>query len=319
MHFLFLFLDGVGLGPDDPDSNPLAAADMPRLRALLNGQRLVAGMDRLETDRATVLPLDPNLGVDGLPQSATGQATLVTGRNIPAEIGRHYGPKPNPEVARLIESGNIFQTMNGNGRAAALLNAYPPGYFQAIQSGKRLYSAIPLAVTSAGIPLKTKEDLFAGRALSADFTGKGWHEHLDFPETPVYAPEEAGERLAELSQGYDFAFFEFWMSDYLGHHQNMSGAIEMLEGIDRVLGGLLDAWDDDRGMILLTSDHGNLEDLSTRRHTDNAVPALIVGAPELRTRFAEGLADLSHVAGAIKRLYQSPAGDSISHPPPQNQ
>ena len=42
-HVLFLFLDGVGLGPDDPMVNPFAAARMPNLTELLEGRRLVAG------------------------------------------------------------------------------------------------------------------------------------------------------------------------------------------------------------------------------------------------------------------------------------
>ena len=41
MNFLFLFIDGVGLGPDDPKSNPFANADMPNLMGLLEGRKLV--------------------------------------------------------------------------------------------------------------------------------------------------------------------------------------------------------------------------------------------------------------------------------------
>src|SRR5512137_1241571 len=102
MRVLFLFLDGVGLGPNDPNTNPLAQAAMPNLSRLLDGQRLVVGETPQVTDRATVVALDACLGVPGTPQSATGQATLLTGRNVPAEIGYHYGPKPNPAVAAYL-------------------------------------------------------------------------------------------------------------------------------------------------------------------------------------------------------------------------
>ena len=57
----------------------------------------------------------------------------------------------------------------------------------------------------------------------------------------------------------------------------METAVALLQSVDEMLGGLLAAWDDEKGLILLTSDHGNMEDLSTRRHTMNPVPALIVG------------------------------------------
>ena len=92
MHFLFLFLDGIGLGPDEPDSNPFAHADMPNLMGLLGGRRLVRytvndPANPLITDQATLLSLDTTLGVHGPPQSASGQAAILTGLNIPAILG----------------------------------------------------------------------------------------------------------------------------------------------------------------------------------------------------------------------------------------
>jgi bisphosphoglycerate-independent phosphoglycerate mutase (AlkP superfamily) len=168
---------------------------------------------------------------------------------------------------------------------AAFLNAYPPRYFDAIASGRRIYSAIPLAVTSAGIPLKTANDLRAGKAIAADLTADGWHTHLSLTDIPRLSPQEAGKRLASLAEGSHFSFFEYWLSDYAGHSQDFRAAMSLLETIDQALGGLLENWDDHGGLILLTSDHGNLEDLSTRRHTSNPVPGLLIGAAELRERF----------------------------------
>ncbi len=301
MRILFLFLDGVGLGADAPAINPLASAAMPHLTGLLDGHKLVAGAAPLETARATLLALDACLGVDGLPQSATGQATLLTGRNVPQEIGYHYGPKPNPAVAEYLRNGNLFRALDQAGRRAALLTAYPQGYFDAIHSGRRLYSAVPLAVTSAGLPLKTTADLFAGQALSADFTGQGWRERLNLPDTPLLTPAQAGRRLAELAGQSDFSFFEYWPSDYAGHRQDGDAARALLAAFDEVLGGLAAAWDDDAGLILITSDHGNLEDLSTRGHTANPVPGLVIGAPALRGPFSASLRTLADVAPAILR------------------
>ena len=307
-HVLFLFLDGVGLGANDPTVNPLARAVMPNLRALLGGQPLAASAAPFESQRATLRALDACLGVAGTPQSATGQAVLLTGRNVPAEIGYHYGPKPDPAVAAYLRDhqgsrdSNLFRRLREAGKRSALLNAYPETYFAAIESGRRLYSAIPLAVVSAGIALKTADDLRAGRALSADFTGQGWRERLNLTDTPVLTPAEAGARLAELAAGYDLAFFEYWLSDYAGHGQDMAAAVALLAALDEVLGGLLAAWDSSAGLILITSDHGNLEDLSVRGHTTNPVPALIIGAPALRCRFTEGLRDLTEIAPGILRL-----------------
>ncbi len=310
MRVLFLFLDGIGLGVDDPEINPFAKADMPNLLGLLSGEKLLLETitknstkgTRIDTSRATLLSLDAELGVNGLPQSATGQATLLTGKNVSAEIGYHYGPKPNQEVAAYLRNGNLFSSLEELGYKSALLNAYPPGYFSAIQSGRRLYSAIPLAVISAGISLKTLDDLQNGQALSADFTAQGWRDRLGLPDTPVITPIQAGERMTLLARDYDLAFFEYWLSDYAGHSQDMQAAITLLVTFDQVLGGLLDKWMDEEGIILITSDHGNMEDLSTRRHTTNPVPALIIGDQRLRDEFAEGLIDITGVAAATTNI-----------------
>jgi 2,3-bisphosphoglycerate-independent phosphoglycerate mutase len=306
MNFLFIFLDGVGLGPDDSNTNPFARTQMPVLQQLLDGKRLLGGAAPHEGERATLLALDAGLGVKGVPQSATGQATLLTGINVPVEVGYHYGPKPNPVVAEFLRNGNLFNTFRKAGRQAAFLNAYPPGYFKAIESGRRLYSAIPLAVTSAGIALKNAQDLANGQALSADFTSQGWRENLGFKNISLLGPQAAGERLANLAQKVDFAFFEYWLSDYAGHHQDMEQATQLLETFDGVLQGLIKVWDDARGLVLITSDHGNMEDMSTRRHTQNPVPALVIGAPELRRRFTNNLRDLADVAPAITDLILDP-------------
>jgi hypothetical protein len=237
-----------------------------------------------------------------LPQSATGQATLLTGRNVPAALGYHFGPKPDPAVAEFLRDGNLFKTFHLAGRRVSFLNAYPATYYAAIESGRRLYSAIPFAVVGAGLPLKTAADLHAGLALSADFTGQGWRERLKLPDTPLLTPAQAGTRMARLAAACDFAFFEYWPSDYMGHYQDMAAACDLLATFDQVLGGLLAAWDDEAGLILVTSDHGNLEDLSTHSHTTNPVPALLIGAPRLRRSFVASLHDLSDVAPAIVRL-----------------
>lgn len=303
MKFLFLFMDGVGLGKADPQVNPLVAARMPNLDALLEGKKLVGGTAPLETAQATLVELDAVMGVSGMPQSATGQAALLTGKNIPALIGEHYGPKPNQAVREAIAAGTLFSTLVQRGYQPALLNAYPERYFEGINSGRRLLSAIPQAVVDANIALKSRADLFAGKALSADFTGEGWRSFLKMIDTPVFSPRDAGRQLAHLSDGYDLAFFEYWPSDYAGHRQENAAAIELLESFDQVLEGLLEKWAQINGLILITSDHGNLEELSTRRHTANPVPALVIGPTELRTQFTHQLKTLADVTPAILQFY----------------
>ncbi len=303
MKILFLFLDGIGLGEDNAEINPFVRANMPYLQSLLGGKAMTKSTAPFEGERVSLFAVDPNLGVKGLPQSATGQAVLLTGINIPAELGYHYGPKPNPEVAQYLDGKTIFsKTLKAN-KKATLLNAYPPRYFDGIDSGKRLYSSIPLALTNAGIPLFTDEDYYEGRALSADFTGAGWREFLGFPDTPVFDAHTAGTKLGELAKQYDFSFFEYWASDYAGHKQDMPSAVKQLETFDGVLKGLLENWQNEDGLILLTSDHGNMEDLSTRKHTAAHVPLLLLGDKNARNKFMN-VTDLAGIAPAISELLE---------------
>lgn len=297
MRVLFIFLDGIGLGENNPETNPFARAKMPTLNRWLDGRSLLKEAAPFHGEHATLMPVDPAVGVSGLPQSATGQAILLTGINIPAELGYHYGPKPNPEVAAYLKEATLFSRFVKEGKKAALLNAYPPRYFDGIDSGKRLYSSIPQSVVNAGLPLFRHDDLFAGRALSADFTGAGWRSMLGFRDAPVMDPHQAGQKLGHLAKEYDFSLFEYWASDYAGHKQEMENAIQQMEIFDEVLAGLLKDWDD--GLILVTSDHGNMEDLSTRRHTDADVPALVFGDRSAREEFTRDMKDLTDIAPAI--------------------
>ncbi|MCI0549518.1 MAG: metalloenzyme domain-containing protein [Anaerolineae bacterium] len=316
MRVLFIFLDGIGLGENDPAINPFARAKMPNLNQLLEGRSLLKDSAPFYGDRATLLAIDPSVGVSGLPQSATGQAMLVTGINIPAELGYHYGPKPNPEVAAFLSDGTLFSRFAKAGKKSALLNAYPPRYFDGIDSGKRLYSSIPLAVTKAGLELFKHDDLFAGRALSADFTGAGWRSMLGFPASPVMDSYQAGRKLVALANEYDFSLFEYWASDYAGHKQDMETAVELMETFDGVLGGVVEEMKEERHLhrtqvqvgksadellVLITSDHGNMEDLSTRKHTNADVPAIVIADKTAREEFTRGMKDLTDIAPAIWR------------------
>lgn len=310
MHLLFLFLDGVGLGENHVRDNPFALVEMPTIQNLLGGKKLLACNSWQDTSYATLLPLDACLEVPGLPQSATGQAAIMTGLNIPAQLGCHYGPKPNPPIAGYLKNGNLFNQLLARNLQADFINAYPPRYFDAIQTGRRNHAAIPMAATSAGIGLKTAHDLIDGQALAADFTAAGWHSHLGITDVPVISPRQAGQQLAQLATQRHFTLFEYWLSDYAGHRQDMPQAAEVLRQFDEVLAGLLEAWDWDSGVILITSDHGNLEDLSTRHHTLNPVPCLVIGRSVLRSSICRGLTKLTDIAPAIQAFF-----DPLSDPP----
>jgi phosphopentomutase len=95
------------------------------------------------------------------------------------------------------------------------------------------------------------------------------------------------------------AWFDFWPSDVAGHRSDMSQAVTLLEHLDAVLGGFLQAWGDWPDLAIITSDHGNLEDLSERGHTRNAVPGILIGPADLRAEVAPRLHRLTDFHDAI--------------------
>ena len=150
MTILTLFLDGVGLGADDPETNPFAIADTPTLIGLTGGKRWLAATGMQANERAVFVPTDARLGVAGYPQSGSGQASLLTGLNVPAIIGRHYGPKPDAETRQIIAQHSYFRRLTERGNTARLLTAYPPGLLANFKRGKTLRSSIQQAAFESG-------------------------------------------------------------------------------------------------------------------------------------------------------------------------
>lgn len=297
---IFIFLDGVGIGPDSSAINPLAANCYPTLAHLLDGHQPTQSTGRLSTAHAELIPTDAQMGIPGRPQSATGQAAILTGINAPQRLGEHYGPRPDARVRAVIDEGNLFRTLRESGKRPFFYNGYPERYFKVIQSGKRLLSAVPYAVTQGGLTLADHQQVAAGQAMAADFTNEGWISDLGYTNTPRYSPEEAGRKLWELAQPHHFSFFEHWYTDILGHGQEIQKAISNFQRFDGVLAGLLAVADLKNTLIIVSSDHGNVEDCSHGKHTENPALTLLLGAG--RQELAADIHQLCDFAPLIMRF-----------------
>ncbi len=287
------------MGESDPAVNPFVTADLPYLTNLLGEGWYLQENGRVSTPRASLIPTDANLEMPRRPQSATGQATILTGRNVPQIVGEHYGPKPNPAVANVIHEGSLFrEVVEADGRAA-LITPYPQPYFDAVARGKRLLSAVPLAASSAGLDLMTADDLRAGRAVSPGFTGQGWRDHLGHADMPVLTLAEAGQQISAVARNHHFSFFEHWPSDRSGHRGPLQDAAKHLEMLDSALVGLIENWDDEQGLLIITSDHGNIEEKDHRQHTRNPVPTILIG--QGHADLALDVDDLTDIAVVVRR------------------
>lgn len=286
MGALLLFVDGLGLGRSDPETNPLVRARLTRLR-------LTQGAPSPDP-HAVLVPTDACLGVAGLPQSATGQTSIMAGLNAPAAVGRHINGYCTRSLAALLDSRSLFSRVKAGGGGATFANAYTPRF---LANPPRFLSVTTVAVRQAGIRLRTLEDLARGEALFHDFTNRLLPER-GYSLPPV-TPREAGRRLAVLTSSHAFTMYEHFLTDLAGHAQDMTRAVEVLENLEALLDGVLSHLDLSRHLVVLTSDHGNIEDLSTKQHTLNPVPTLFWGhaAPGR----AVAIRNLADIAPAILR------------------
>ena len=296
---LLVFLDGVGLARAGP-SNPLSQVPMPRLQALLGGRLVLNGKGRVPMRPAAgvvIRALDACLGVPGLPQSATGQAALFTGVNAPALVGDHITAFPTDPLRDLIAQESLLKRASEAGARVLFANAHSQRFWEMIREGRRRLGASTLTALAAGADIPTLADLAAGRAVLWDITHEVASRYLDY-DLAIIEPELAGARLARLSAEYDLVLYESFLPDLAGH-QRLEPAW-VLERIDGLLGGILD--NRPPGVTLvLSSDHGNLEDTSTKRHTTNPVPLLAVGPDAAAFRDARAITDVAEAVLSILR------------------
>jgi 2,3-bisphosphoglycerate-independent phosphoglycerate mutase len=266
---LLVFLDGVGIGADDPATNPFTASPPPAISSWLRERS------------ATLAGLDARLETEGLPQSGTGQYSLFTGDNGAQRFGRHYGPWVPTALRESLRNDNLLTRALAQGLRVAFANAYPEelitasqlnGAFQAIGP---LRAGPPLVAVGAGLLNRHTDALRDGHAIASEIINEGWREHLARHDLPAVTPVQAGANLARIANTNDLTLFAHYSTDAAGHKQDLDAAIAALRIVDDFLAGVLEYLDDDV-VLLVASDHGNLEDASTG-HTRNPAFGLVAG------------------------------------------
>jgi 2,3-bisphosphoglycerate-independent phosphoglycerate mutase len=278
---------------------------MPRLRALLGGPLVLNGVidqaDSLAGD-ITFRALDACLGVPGLPQSATGQTSLFTGINAPASVGDHITAHPTAALKEIIAEHSMLKRAAEAGARVVFANAHSERFWQMIEERKLRLGASTLTALAAEAPIPTISDLLAGDAVLWDITHEIASGHLNY-DLPVVSAAEAGARLARLAEAYDLVFFETFMPDLAGHRRMEPEYV--LTRLDAFLGAVLDHRPPS-ATVVVSSDHGNLEDSTTKAHTTNPVPLLAVGPAAGQFRFATAITD---VAPAILSILRQDHGE----------
>jgi hypothetical protein len=256
---LMIFLDGLGIGSSDPASNPLAV--FPDLWPTDSTAPSRPGLRHQ--------PLDACLGIDGLPQSATGQTALLTGVNAPALLGRHVQGFPSRRLIEILQTHSLFVLLENGGRSATFANAYR----RPEDAGEKA----PLSVTShalkaSGQQFRGLDHLWQEQALTHDFTNR--HLIAQGYHAPLFEPEQAARILVDLAGQYDFTLYEHFLTDLIAHRGTDREISDHVLLLTRFVRSCLDEAGRGGLLTVITSDHGNIEEANVRTHTRNPVPLI---------------------------------------------
>lgn len=287
---ILYFIDGLGIGTRN-EHNPLANIENIAPLAHFQNEDSAVVFDGI------LVPTDACLGVEGRPQSASGQTTILTGINAPKFLGAHKQGFPNQKLRDVIAENSIFlQLKKLEIEPNLFANAYTQQYFDTHY--KRWKSATTCAVEAAGMSFRMISDLLGGFAVFHDFTNEFLQER-GF-DVPNLSPMEAGKNLAKLVESNRFTLYEHFLTDKIGHDQDFDWAERHLPKLAEMIRTVLENINLETTTFILTSDHGNIEDLSIRNHTLNKVPTIIWGRN--RHEIATKINDLSDITPAIISL-----------------
>lgn len=292
MALYFVFVDGIGMGSPG-DHNPFTAQEFSSLNRLWGNQPLTDSASVISEPHHLFKPVDANLGVEGLPQSGTGQTALFTGVNVSEEIGKHFGPFPHSACKPYLKEQSIFNDLIARGKKPHFINAYPDRFFEFAKRRNR-WSCSTLMTKSAGLSLNTIEDVRSGRALTAEILQDYWRDKIA-ADVPQITAQQAGKRFYSVGQEYDLVLFEYYLTDKAGHDQQMEKAFDVLERLNGFAEGFFAASDPECDTLIVSSDHGNLEDLSTKTHTRNPVPLVVMGKNADKFSRCQSILDLKEV------------------------
>jgi 2,3-bisphosphoglycerate-independent phosphoglycerate mutase len=290
---LLFFIDGLGIGKRG-EHNPLDGLAGAEPLGIFQNEIPNVPFDGI------VVPTDATLGVSGRPQSASGQTTILTGVNAPAAIGYHKQGFPNQALLDIIREHSIFLQLKRAGIEPVIFaNTYTKKFFE---GRPRWISATTAAVEAAGMTFNTMEDLQAGRSLFHDFTNAILRERGD--SVSERTPKEAGEVLARIAGAHRFTLYEYFITDKIGHAQDRNAARTTLVKLAAFIRTMLSGVNLNETTVILTSDHGNIEDLSIRNHTRNPVPTIVWGRNS--NYFASRIHSLADITPVIVEALTAP-------------
>ena len=129
------------------------------------------------------------------------------------------------------------------------------------------------------------------------------------PEMSAFKVTDALVEALQSGQ-YDVIICNYANGDMVGHTGNFAAAVQAVEAVDSCLGRIVQAIEASGGQLLITADHGNVEQMldpdsqqPLTSHTSGPVPLVYVGSRDIRF---DGRGSLCDVAPTLLRLMELP-------------
>jgi len=284
---ILIFIDGLGIGRLDTPNNPINKEKFSILYNIIKKAAII----------------DPVMGVEGLPQSATGQTSLLCGVNAQKILSGHSEGFPGPKLQNIIKKENIFKKLKNIKRKSTFANGYWLNDISEIDKRLRKMVSVTTIASLNGLGyVRPINALINENAVYQDITQKVLKEKG--ANLPIITLKNAAQRLINISKKFDFTLFEYFQTDIAGHKQDLCKANNVLSDLDDFISNIHNLIDFSRSTLIITSDHGNIEDLSTPLHTNNLVPFYVKGFK--KDFLTEKVKDLSDVTPAIVEWFSLP-------------
>ncbi len=241
--------------------------------------------------------IDAQMQVDGIPQSATGQASIFTGLNTQKLMNGHIFAYPPRSLIRLIFKNSLFSSLKKLGKKSVFINAYTENYFRLLENDfgidakryeikdintfiqsvkyKHRFSVTTIQNLSVNNPFYDINDIEAGRSIFHDIDGHTLLKYGLLKNLP--SPEKIRDAFLYNLDNYDLVLFEYFLTDVYGHKKDYDMVYRSLKTLDDLLEILSSAVNPDNTSILVASDHGNIEDLTVSSHTINKAAFIFKG------------------------------------------
>ena len=136
-------------------------------------------------------------------------------------------------------------------------------------------------------------------------------DRVAFDTAPKMKSKEIANTFNDLASRYTFIRVNFPNPDMVGHTGNFEATVEAIEAVDMAVAKMLPRIDELGGMMILTGDHGNAEEMLDEHgqpktaHTTNRVPCIFYDHTENALKYSVKGGDefgLTNLAATISEL-----------------